>query len=94
MYVYSPDIPSRFSGLYINYPGYWDPLSLFLFPGEKAAQISAVEAIHTVPMFINLVPITAGCTDVMWIQSVPEAFAHDRCCGNRTPDRLILTPTP
>ena len=74
VYVYSPDIPSRFGGLYINYPHVLERtlsvsslnpilyLSIYLFISDShylfiylniyAAQISAAEAIHTVPSFV------------------------------------------
>ena len=46
--VYSPDIPSRFRGLYISYPQVLEPtLSQSHLSGENAA-----ETIHTVLIFV------------------------------------------
>ena len=39
---------------------------------------------------LHLVPITAGWTEAVWIHNFHKAFAHDRRCGNRTPQ----TPRP
>ena len=53
MHVYSPDIPSRCSGLYINFPQVLEHiLSQSHLPRENAAQFSAAVAIYTVPIFV------------------------------------------
>ena len=53
VYVYSPDIPSQFSRLYINYPQLLEiTLSQSHLPGENAAQFSAAVAIHRVPIIV------------------------------------------
>ena len=79
--------PSRFIGLYMNYP---KVLELTLLqshlPGENAAQFSVAEAIHTVPIVAPPGTHYCGWTEVVWIQSVPMVLTHDRHCRNRTPD--------
>ena len=53
MYVYSPDIPSRFRRHYIHYPQVSElTLSQSHLAGENAAQFSTAVAIHTVPIFV------------------------------------------
>ena len=77
VYVYSPDITSRFSGLYINYP---QVLELLLWQshlsGEHAAYYSAAVGIMQCQFWFHLVPITAEWTVAVWIQSLPKAFTY------------------
>ena len=62
--VYSPDIDSRFSGLYINYTQVLElTLSQSQLPGKNAAQFSAAVAFHTL---FYLVPMTSGWTEALW----------------------------
>ena len=67
VYVYSPDIPSRLSGLSINYP------QLLHLPGMNVAQFSATVVIHTVSIFVP--PGTHYC----WVDSGGEdsKLVHD-----------------
>ena len=54
VHVYSPDILSKFTGLYMSYTQVLElTLSQYHLPGENAAQFSAAVAVHTVPFFVS-----------------------------------------
>ena len=75
-------------------PRYWNTLSLSHLQGENASQLYAVVVIHTVPIFVLHVPITARWTTTVWIHNLPKAFTHNQGCENRAPDPLNTGPTP
>ena len=72
VYIYTRDIPIRFSGLYINYPQVLEHSFTVSPPwGECSHSDSTNFSFH-------LVPITAGWTEVVWIQNLLKSFTHDQ----------------
>ena len=74
VYVYSPDIPSRFIGLniiiYPNGVGCWVlkcTLSQSHLPGENAADFLQLQPITQYQFSFQLVRIASGWTDAVWI---------------------------
>ena len=68
----------------------WYCNSLFQshLPRENATHLLLLKPfLHQISF--HPVPITAGWTEVVWIQSLPKAFTSDQRCANRTPDTQI-----
>ena len=75
MRVYSPDIPVGSADFYINYPQILElTIAQSHYPGEIAAQFSAAVATYRCQFSFHLVLVTAGLTEAVWIQSLPNAF--------------------
>ena len=60
--------------------------------GEYNADYSGVEYSQSqlYHFTFHQVPITAGWTEAMWIQSLPKAFMHDQCHRESNPRPLDL----
>ena len=78
-------------------PRYWNSLVHSLISlGRMQRIFCSCSHSHSTNLSFHLVPITAGWTEAVWIQSLPKASIHGRCCGNRTqhPLTLALTAQP
>ena len=75
VYVYSPDIPRRTADFTLITLGYWNSSfhSLISLGRLQCIFCSWIHS-HNINVSFHLVPITAGWTEAVWIQSLPKAF--------------------
>ena len=100
VYIYSTDIPSRFSRFYINYPQVLElTLSQSHLPGENASQFSSAVALYTVPMLIvkaclkilrmNSASGIEPRTSRSWVQLNHSVLRSTLSCANNRVHNLI-----
>ena len=82
MYVYSPDISRTSEDCALITRRYWNSLFYNRISMERMQRIfCSWSHSHNFNFSFHLVPITAGWTEAVWIQSLPKAFTRDKRCG-------------
>ena len=88
---YSPDIPATSADFTLITQIFDLTISRSHLP---AAYFLQLKPFTQYQILFPLVPIPAGWTNAVWIQSLPKAITHDQRCENRTPESLISGQTP